>query len=92
MAVVHAVVAVGAAPTLLVSAGARFVQSPAFVDLENSGASTVFVGGAQVATTGALKGRPLAAGSTARFDLASGDDLYAVSAAGGEVCVLRTGA
>lgn len=56
----------------------------------NTGASTVYLGGAAVTTT---TGTPLAAGGSASFDLRSGDVLYGVVAAGtNTVMTLQIGA
>lgn len=93
MAVVPASVAVGTTATLLsgTDPGQAGTGSPDGMSILVRPAAAVFLGGAGVTAT-AAGGYEVAAGSELSFDLAPGDALYAIAAAGTvTVAVLRTG-
>lgn len=74
--------------TPLVAADASDTTTGNSLAIQNTGASTVYIGGPSV-TTGS--GYPLAAGGQIGADLAPGEDLYGVVASGTvTVAVLRS--
>lgn len=91
MAVSSAVVAVTSTATLLSGTDPGDVSGAANgqqLQLNNTGATSVFLGGAGVTTT---TGYTLAAGAQLRVELEGKEALYAIAAATGTVGVLRTG-
>ncbi len=88
MAVTSAQITVGATPTRVSAAESDSVYGSSLI-IRNAGACDVFLGNAGVTTT---TGFAVAAGAEYSFDLASGDDLFAIVATGTvTVAVLRTG-
>lgn len=89
MAIKSSVVTVAATATLLFSPVNGSVTRPRTVIVRNSGAASVFLGGADVL---AATGMTLAVGSAPfALVLVAGDDLYAITASGTvTVEVLRT--
>lgn len=90
MAVSNAAVTVGTSATPLVDAALRSFDKPLLVEVFAEG--DIYLGGAGVTTSGATKGRKLAANTAAIYTLNNGDKLYAVAAAAQTAIVLQFGA
>lgn len=90
MAVTTAAVTVGTTPTLLATGSKNGIHSAKPVEVYNDGTATIFVGGSNVAASGATKGRPIAVAESAVFELESGDDLYGIVAAATQSAIVLT--
>lgn len=93
MAVAHSTVNVGTSATSLTDSHPDRLRAKGDVArailVQNTSASTVYVGGAGVTTTD--YGVEVAAGDSLGLDLGWGEELYAVAASAVDVHVLHTG-
>ena len=92
MALVHSNSTVGTTPVriLKVPAGMKTVA----VQIQNLDTAAVFIGDSTITTSGSTRGHSIAANSAFQFWLNSGDEIYAISAAGttaGAVVVTYSG-
>lgn len=78
MALNHQAFTVGTSPVLLVTIGPK--EPTTTVTIVNDDNNAIYVGDAQVASSGTDKGVTVKKDSDYRFDLNAGDKLYAVAA------------
>lgn len=81
MAIVGATFGITNGATLVLTPGVRQQQDLIPATLVNASGSTIWIGGASVASTGAF-GIPLFTQTSIAFQVGNGDNLYAVGASG----------